>query len=400
MAYRLFKLGVAVIWSVSLIGCQTPVKDQGILRVDSSQGIHSILSQTLLSAGSEKNGALYTAGAMAGFAKSFQPAKYKVVRVRYATDRRAVDATSDEVFGGEPGTMSYGSCHVSIPSVHRIGEIESPSLLKWEFTEDPRKHVVVLRTELEPAASFFEGIASDISATPEQSALIFVHGYNVSFVDAARRTAQMADDLQFSGVPVFFSWPSRAKYQSYTVDERNIEWAELDIKDFLRDFMEKTKATHVYLVAHSMGTRGLTRALAALSTERPELVQKIKGLILAAPDIDAEVFRRDIAPKLVSQGRSFTLYASSNDKALRASKMIHGYSRAGESGKGIVVVDGMDTIDASKVDTDLVGHSYFGNTRTIITDMHYLFRGAPPPDKRSGLESIGVPPDKYWYIKP
>lgn len=128
--------------------------------------------------------------------------------------------------------------------------------MKWEFTEDPKKHVVVLRTELEPAASFFEGIASDISATPEQSALIFVHGYNVSFVDAARRTAQMADDLQFSGVPVFFSWPSRAKYQSYTVDERNIEWAELDIKDFLRDFMEKTKATHVYLVAHSMGTRG------------------------------------------------------------------------------------------------------------------------------------------------
>ncbi|MDH0630917.1 alpha/beta hydrolase [Pseudomonas mosselii] len=398
MACRIFKVGAMAVWAIGLIGCQTATWEHEPRK--SYPPLGAVLSQTILAAGNDKDGAMYVAGAVAGFTKSFQPAKYKVVRVRYATDRRALANTSDEIYGGEPGAMSYGSCYVSIPSIHKIGELESPSWLKWEFTEDPEKHVVMLYSQRESTNTFFEGVTSEIERGTERSALIFVHGYNVSFEEAARRTAQMADDLQFSGVSAFFSWPSRAKYKAYTVDERNIEWAELDIKNFLRDFMEKTSATHIYLVAHSMGTRGLTRALAALSSERPELAQKVRGIILAAPDIDAEVFKRDIAPKLVSSGRSFTLYASSNDKALMASKMIHGYSRAGESGKGIVVLDGMDTIDASSVDTDLVGHSYFGDARTIISDMHYLVRGTTPPNKRSGLESVGIPPDRYWYIKP
>jgi Alpha/beta hydrolase of unknown function (DUF900) len=34
-----------------------------------------------------------------------------------------------------------------------------------------------------------------VAASPSRDAFIFVHGYNVSFPDAARRTAQIAFDL-------------------------------------------------------------------------------------------------------------------------------------------------------------------------------------------------------------
>ena len=40
---------------------------------------------------------------------------------------------------------------------------------------------------------------------------MFVHGFNVSFADAARRTAQIAYDLAFGG-PGALSWPYSATF--------------------------------------------------------------------------------------------------------------------------------------------------------------------------------------------
>ena len=74
------------------------------------------------------------------------------------------------------------------------------------------------------------------------------------------------------------------------------------------------------------------------------------------------------------KARRITLYASSNDEAIKLSKKVHAYPRAGESGPDIVVVPGLDTIDVSNVDTSLLGHSYFAEKRTVISDLFYLIR--------------------------
>nr|HDS0965091.1 alpha/beta hydrolase [Pseudomonas putida]HDS0991473.1 alpha/beta hydrolase [Pseudomonas putida] len=187
---------------------------------------------------------------------------------------------------------------------------------------------------------------------------------------------------------------------SYTVDEQNVEWAEADLKSFLLDFLRSSQADNVYVIGHSMGTRALSRSIVSIGSDDPELAKKVKGVILAAPDIDARVFKRDIAPKLVSAGRNVTLYASSNDKALGLSKKIHGYQRAGETIGELVVVSGMDTIDASKVDTSLVGHNYYGDNRSIISDMHYLLKTQMPVKDRAGLSSVGKEPALYWMFRP
>jgi len=63
--------------------------------------------------------------------------------------------------------------------------------------------------------------------------LVFIHGYNSSFADAARRAAQLSYDLNFAGAPVLFSWPSRAEVIGYTVDEQNAEWSVSDMKTVL-----------------------------------------------------------------------------------------------------------------------------------------------------------------------
>ncbi|MNJ54476.1 hypothetical protein D3C77_499160 [compost metagenome] len=125
----------------------------------------------------------------------------------------------------------------------------------------------------------------------------------------------------------------------------------------------------------------------------------MKAIILAAPDIDTELFKREIAPKLLRAERNVTLYASSNDRALSASQGLNGYPRAGDSATGLVILKGMDTIDASNVDTSLLGHSYYGDVRTIIDDMHYIIQQSLPVDQRAGLMSKGREPNRYWLFK-
>lgn len=322
------------------------------------------------------------------------------IPVSFATDRNDTrNSDLNERFGGKRAEIQYGRAVVSIPYVHKLGEIERPSYWRLEFSEDPKKHVVLQSLKKQSKDVFFNQMKQRI-AKNGKTTFLFVHGYNVSFADAAMRTAQITFDLQFDGEPVFYSWPSQASTTSYTVDEANIEWAKLNMKNFLRDYLTKTEADNIYLVAHSMGNRGLTQALIDLMNENPELKHKITEIILAAPDIDADVFKRDIAPQMVKKiGKPITLYVSSDDLALIASRKVHGNKRAGDAGKGVVIVKGVETIDASGVDTSFLSHSYFATTSTIIEDILDLMKSGKRAQYRETLERISRENVIYWKVK-
>lgn len=323
-----------------------------------------------------------------------------VVRVFFATDRNLTASNKPkEMFGGGRSRLSYGSSYVSIPFDHRRGELESPSIWKLEFREDLAKHVVLLRVTVQPKDNFFLDLAERIKASGQSSAFLFVHGYNVSFHDAARRTAQIWYDLNFDGAPVFYSWPSQGKPAAYTVDEQSIEWTQTNLKDFLEDFFNRSDAQNVYLIAHSMGNRALTRAVASLLAEKPFLRQRLTEVILTAPDIDADVFKRDIAPALTKLGRPITLYASSEDRALVASKSVHGYPRAGDSGGGLVLLPGIETIDATGTDTSFLAHSYFAETNPVLMDLSALVVNRQRAEQRTGLTRVNTQGGNYWVFK-
>ena len=325
---------------------------------------------------------------------------YAVVRVFYGTDRNLTSRTDPKrMFGTARAALSYGTCEVSIPREHRMGELESPSIWRMEFRQDPEKHVVLLSAVPQPKDEFFAGLSQKVRESNERSAFLFVHGYNVTFEDAARRTAQMSYDLGFAGAPVFYSWPSQGTVSAYTVDEQNIEWGQANLKSFLVDFFSRSDAESIYLIAHSMGNRALTRATAAFLAENPAFRSRLKEVILTAPDIDADVFKRDIAPGLAASGRPVTLYASSDDLALVASKRVHGYPRAGDSGRGLVLVPGVETVDATKVDTSLLGHSYFADTRSVLSDLFNLIHNGQRASQRFGLETIETPEGRYWAFR-
>ncbi|MEX4004162.1 alpha/beta hydrolase [Paraburkholderia sp. EG285A] len=326
--------------------------------------------------------------------------KYEVVRVFFGTDRgRSADVKQTPVFSAEHApAITYGSVDVSIPQHHATGRIESPPLWRVFADRDPTRDVTVLKVAVTPYDQFRDELRSKALNASTPSVLLFIHGYNVSFEDAAMRTAQMARDLQFAGAPVLFSWPSRANLFAYFNDEAAIERAQDDIEHFVTQVLAATPGANLYVIAHSMGNRGMTRALVGFARAHPEQAGRIREVILAAPDIDTDVFVHQIAPSLVAIGAPVTLYASSTDHALRISEAIHGGPRAGDSGDSMVLLRGIETIDVTNVDTDLTGHSYVGDQRTILSDLYYIVRNDTRASGRFGLTRQTRNGSEYWVF--
>jgi len=322
---------------------------------------------------------------------------YNFINTYFGTNRKP-KYTDKLEFSSERDSINYGNCYVSIPARHELGNIERPTFLGIDFSslENPYRHIVVWEKEIIDSRDFTEisigtGMPNDI--------LLFIHGYNVSFDQAARRTAQLSYDLGFKGIPMFFSWPSNGKIASYLQDSQNIEYSELHLFKFLEKLLLDFPEYTINIIGHSMGTRGLTNALIKVKEKHPTKTDLIKEIILAAPDIDADVFKTQIAPEIISFYNSITLYSSSKDKALKVSKKVNGSSRAGDSGKGLIVLDGIQTIDASNVDTGILSHSYFGDTPRLISDIEQIVKKGFDAEERSLLKVKYKDGIKFWKFK-
>ncbi len=302
-------------------------------------------------------------------------------------------------YTAERGVLTQGIAEVTVPASHERGQVERPSILRFEFAEDQSKHIVMTSATELSDNDFYRRMQASLKETSERELMVFIHGYNVDFESAVRRTAQLAVDLPFRGVPVCYSWPSQGTLLGYKVDENNVAWTVSHLRDFLTDLASKSGARSINLVAHSMGNRALTAALSEINLIRgndsPPLFDRV---VLAAPDIDADYFRRDLANRILGTAEQVTLYASSNDRALIASKQVHGYPRAGDAGANIVVVPGIETIDVSGIDLSLLGHSYYGDSRAILTDLFELMHQRLPASQRQMLMPQQAASLIYWRI--
>ena len=326
------------------------------------------------------------------------PPDATAVSVFYATDRLQLPKLTGGVQYSRQrslmGSIHYGKCEVSIPASHKVGKLETPSILRLEFRPDPKKHIVLTKTNSLEEEEFFVQAKASVSRSTTRDAFIFIHGYNVSFEDAARRTGQMAYDLDFVGAPVFYSWPSNGKVADYPKDETNITWSTPHFQRFLKLMSERSGAGRIHIIAHSMGNRAVCDALKALSYDINAQL-KFNHLVLAAPDIDAETFQ-ELAATLQRLTGRITLYQSSKDKALSASKGIHGNPRAGEP---LLVIPGLDTIDASQIDTDFLGHSYFSSNWPLLSDIHAILFDDKPPAGRFGLMAMEHKDGRYYAFR-
>jgi esterase/lipase superfamily enzyme len=317
----------------------------------------------------------------------------------YATNRNRSGASEPAAFYGAKveGTLEYGRAVVTIPLTHSPGNIELPSLWRLE-REDRNKHFVLKSVEPLSLDATRSEMADRLQTSGSKAILAFVHGYNVGFREAAMRTAQLAHDLKFAGVPFFYSWPSAARVTAYLQDADAAELSEGVFEQLVED-LSSLPASEIYLVAHSMGNRIVSKALRA-RVEKGKEVSKLRELVLAAPDINADLFRTVIAPKLAAmQGTRITVYASSTDLALRASRALHRFNRVGETIPGVFVYPQIETIDASSASSVIraYGHSYIMDSQAVLKDIYAVFQQRVSAKQR-GLAEVGTAPNSHWKL--
>ncbi len=322
--------------------------------------------------------------------------EFETVKVLYGTDREKKEGIKRLNFGdGRGKKLTLGSSVVTIPkNIHKTGEIERPFefnflWIKYQAKEDPKKHFTIHKIGELNRDEFINLSRQMLSKSKrfKDQAFVFVHGYNVAFDVALYRTAQMAYDLGFDGVPYMYSWPSVGGLVSYEYDQNSAQQARPYLRNFLDIVTKESGAKDVHIIAHSMGNAPLMEVLKELNQRgEEERVSNINQIILAAPDIDRDVFE-NLAKEITDLSQGITLYVSSADLAMKASRTYSGTIRAGDvPDGGPVIIEGIDTIDVTKLSTSVfsLNHSIYADSGKILGDITKLMLSqVRPPDLRT-----------------
>lgn len=319
------------------------------------------------------------------------PDEPTAVQVWFGTNRIATGSSDPaQKFGSARGDLSLGALTVTIPPGHTAGMIERPS--GWFFTQhlDPSKHVVLEGLTPLTKQVFAEGCCA------ADDKILFVHGYNVSFHDGALRAAQLYFDLEFSGQAMYFSWPSKATLYGYFSDANGVAETQPYLEEFFEIATRGEGKLHV--IAHSMGNRYVVGALEEFFRKHPD--RQLGQLVLAAPDVErAELVEQ--LDTLQTHSDGVTLYASKHDVALQVSNRVNGGRRAGDANGDLIRIVGLDTVDASLIEADSLGHSYFGDAPELLGDILGLIRLGWRPAERCSVsmreDNIG---GEVWDVNP
>jgi esterase/lipase superfamily enzyme len=238
---------------------------------------------------------------------------------------RSDDAVPPGVmFGGERAHgLAFADIAVSIPpdSARKIGEVQWPSTIPG----DPAHDFVTLRADRLDLKQAIAAFDQRLRVAPTRHVLLFVHGFNTRFEEAVYRFAQIAHDAGAPVVPVLFTWPSRGKLFDYVYDRESATYSRDALEAVLQAMVKDPSVGSISILAHSMGNFVAIEAIRQMTIRNRSLSPKIADIMLAAPDIDVDVFRRDVA-EIEASGRSapITLFVSQDDHALDVSRKLAG----------------------------------------------------------------------------
>jgi esterase/lipase superfamily enzyme len=287
---------------------------------------------------------------------------------------RERDSRPGTYFGGERAqSVSYATVTVAVPPTHVPGKIEWPPKAPGNPTTD-----FVLRDAayLDSEKEFVKALNAQLALRPpgRRKVLVFIHGYNTTFAEGLYRFTQIVDDADAPGVPVLFTWASRGRLTGYVYDTNSATAARDELERTLR-LVFASNAEEVNILAHSMGNWVTVEALRQIkiSAKLPP-ISKLGAVVLAAPDIDIDVFKSEMR-RFGKPRKPFFIIVSHDDKALRFSDFIAGgkerlgaYSNDAElTALGAVVIDLTD-VKA----TDPSNHAKFAQLAEIAPQMRQV----------------------------
>ena len=314
-----------------------------------------------------------------------------VATTRAPSDDKAI------LFGGERGTgLKVDAISVSIPpEVNRkVGQVQWPKKLP----ADPLKSFTTVSVEpLTNDADSRSWIKRN--SLKNKRVLVFVHGFNNRYEESVYRFAQIVHDSGSDVLPVVFTWPSRASVFDYNYDKESTNYSRDALEEMLTRLAKDNAVSDVTIMAHSMGTWLAVEALRQMAIRHGRVYPKINNVILAAPDLDVDVFARQYA-SLGKEKPKFTLFVSQDDRALSLSRRISGnVDRLGqidpsaEPYRSQLESAGITVLDLTKLKSgDSLNHGKFAESPEVVRLIGgRLIDGQTVTDSDVGLgEAIGA----------
>ncbi|MFB9949097.1 alpha/beta hydrolase [Rhizobium puerariae] len=296
------------------------------------------------------------------------------VTILTATNR-GPDGTKAALGSSLAEKPTYERYEISVPPDRKNASISYPTPVP-----DPRRQFVVTGRRQLPKEALVEEASR--SAQADGTVGIFVHGYNYSYQEALFRLAQMAADAKLPGSPILFSWPSAAAVAGYVADRDASLYSRSDLVSLVRSLAAERSVKRIVLFGHSMGSFLIMEAVRQLKLQKQdEAVGKLM-VILAAPDIDVDVFRSQLKD-IGRMPTPITLLVSKTDRALSVSSLVGGERpRVGRVDVDDPVVkdaarkEGVRLIDITSVEgSDGLGHDRYASLAKFGTQLAVLEKG-------------------------
>ena len=287
-------------------------------------------------------------------------------KIFITTTRQATEVVGVFYSGQRAPELGLASVVVSIPPNHVSGNLERARTLP----PDPETEFAVIEpTVYLTDRAFIGSVNTALSALPpeDREILFFVHGYNNTISDSILRLAQFVEDTEFEGVPVLFSWASAAQPSKYVYDLNSSLTARPRFLE-AANILIKTKANRANIFAHSMGAFLTMEAIVDAELEgRFDSTGRLKNVILAAPDIDIDLFRTQLSA-LGGNTENFFILTSSDDSALNFLRSISGgINRVGSANAAELYGLGVTVIDLSEIQDSKSGsHSKFAGSPEVV----------------------------------
>ena len=222
-----------------------------------------------------------------------------------------------------------------------------------------------------------------------------MHGYNTRFEEAVYRFAQIAHDAGAPVVPVLFTWPSRGKLFDYVYDRESATYSRDGLEAVLEAMAQGFVCRLDFDSRAFDGQFRRGRSVAANGDPQSLSLVKIRDIMLAAPDIDVDVFRREIAEIEASdKSPPITLFISQDDHALDFSRRLAGNEpRLGaidpnaEPYRTILEKAHVNVIDLTRFNADdLLNHGKFSAQSDVVKTIgSRLAAGQTPTDAKQTL---------------
>ena len=229
--------------------------------------------------------------------------------------------------------------------------------------------------------------------------LVFVHGFNNRHEDAVYRFAQIVHDSKADAAPVIFTWPSRASILDYNYDKESTNYSRDALEELLRQAAAEPEIREIIIMAHSMGTWLAVETLRQMAIRDGRVHPKIDQVILAAPDLDVDVFGQQFRA-LGKDRPHFTLFVSQDDRALTLSRRISGnvdrlgqIDPAAEPYRTMLEKQGITVLDLTALKSgDRLNHGKFAESPDVVKLIgNRLIEGQTVTDSQVGIgERLGA----------